>query len=149
MTEIRFYHLQKQTLDQALPQILEKAVSANHRIVARMIDAKEVERMNALLWTYKPDVFLPHGSEKNGYADKQPIWLTHKTENPNNANLLVLTQNVEADDVDGFDLCCEILDGHNDNAIQAARKRWKAYQEAGHDVTYWHQDDSGKWDKKA
>ncbi|HPF77778.1 MAG TPA: DNA polymerase III subunit chi [Alphaproteobacteria bacterium] len=149
MADIRFYHMQKQNLDQALPLILEKAYQADHKVVVRMENAKEVERMNALLWTYKPDVFLPHGSKKEGHAALQPIWLTDKEENPNNANVLVLTQGVQAEQIDGFSLCCEMLDGHNEGAVSAARKRWKAYQEAGHDVTYWHQSETGKWEKKA
>lgn len=149
MTDVRFYHLQKQTLDQALPQILEKAFKADNRIVVRMADDKEIERMNTLLWTYKPEVFLPHGSKKNGQADKQPIWLTDKDENPNQADVLVLTQSAETEDIGTYKLCCEMLDGRNEESVANARKRWKIYQDAGHDVTYWYQDESGKWDKKA
>lgn len=149
MADIRFYHLQKQSLDQALPLILEKAYSANHRILVKMSNTTEVERMNTHLWTYKPDKFLPHGSNKNGHADKQPIWLTEKDDNENNANVLVLTQGKTEESLDSYSLICEMLDGRNDQAITEARKRWKGYSEAGHDVTYWHQSDSGKWEKKA
>ena len=149
MTEIRFYHLQKQTLDDALPQILEKAFAFGHRILVRMSDEKEVERMNAHLWSYKPDVFLPHGSKKDGKAEMQPIWITDKEENPNQAGTLVLTQGTESTDIDNYDLACEMLDGRDEKAISNARKRWKIYQEAGHDVTYWFQDDTGKWEKKS
>ena len=148
MTEIRFYHLQKQTLDQALPQILEKAFGFGHRIVVHLENDKEVERMNAHLWSFKPDVFLPHGSKKNGYAEQQPIWLTDKDENPNNAGTLVLTQGTVSEDIGKYDLACEMLDGHDKKSVTEARARWKAYQDAGHDVTYWFQDDSGKWEKK-
>jgi len=149
MTDIRFYHLQKQNLDQALPLILEKAYGANHRILVKMSNASEVERMNTHLWTYKPEKFLPHGSVKNGHVEKQPIWLTDKDENENNANVLVLTQGKTDDTIDTYSMVCEILNGHDDNAISDARMRWKAYKEAGHDVTYWYQSDSGKWEKKA
>lgn len=149
MTDIRFYHLQKQTLDQALPLILEKAFNAGHRIVTRLGNAQEVERMNGILWSYKSDIFLPHGSQKNGYADKQPIWLTTENENPNNANVLILTQGVLSDHIDSYDLCCEMLDGRDESSINDARVRWKNYQESGHDVTYWYQSDSGSWEKKA
>lgn len=149
MTEIRFYHLQKQNLDQALPQILEKAFGFGHRVLVRMENEKEVERMNAHLWTYKPDVFLPHGSKKDGHAAQQPIWLTDKDENPNEAGTLVLTQGMIAESVEHYDLCCEMLDGHDEKAVSNARERWKSYQDAGHDVTYWFQDDSGKWEKKS
>lgn len=149
MTDIRFYHLQKQTLDQALPLIIEKAFSAGYKIITRLSSSQEVERMNALLWNYKANAFLPHGSQKNGNASKQPIWLTAENDNPNNANVLVLTQGMLEENMSNYDLCCEMLDGHDDNAIKEARSRWKTYQEAGHNVTYWHQSESGSWEKKA
>jgi DNA polymerase-3 subunit chi len=148
MTDIRFYHLQKQTLDQALPLILEKAFEANHRVLVKMANAAEVDRMNTHLWTYRPDKFLPHGSQKNGHAKRQPIWLTDKENNDNNADILVLTQGQTDDNIETYGLVCEILDGQDDQTITSARARWKAYSEAGHDVTYWYQSESGKWEKK-
>ena len=149
MTDVRFYHLQKQTLDQALPLIAEKAYQAGHRVVIRMSDAQEVERMNTVLWTYKADSFLPHGSKKNGHAEKQPIWVTHIDENPNEASVLILTQDVECDEIGDYKMCCDMLDGRSDSSVQAARKRWKKYQGQDHDVTYWFQNEKGGWEKKA
>lgn len=149
MTEIRFYHLQKQTLDQALPLILEKAYASGQPILVKLESASEVERMNTHLWSYAPHTFLPHGSAKNGNADKQPIWLTDKDTNDNNAKILILTQGKTEENVDTYNLVCEMLNGHDENAISAARIRWKEYTSAGHDVTYWYQSESGKWEKKA
>jgi DNA polymerase-3 subunit chi len=149
MTDIRFYHLQKQNLDQALPLILEKALGAGHRIIVQMQNADEVERMNKILWTYKPESFLPHGSKKNGHDSQQPIWLTTEEENPNNASVLILTQGQTSENIGDFKMCCELLNGHDEDSISTARKRWKDYQAADHDVTYWFQDDKGKWTKKS
>jgi len=149
MTEIRFYHLTKQTLDQALPLILEKAFSAGHRTLVKMSNKAEIERMNTHLWTYKQNQFLPHGSAKNGHPEKQPIWLTDQDENENNANVLVLTQGKADENIGAYSLVCEMLDGNDQNAVNDARVRWKEYSQAGHDVTYWSQSESGKWEKKA
>ncbi len=149
MTEVRFYHLQKQTLDQALPLILEKVYQTGKNAVVRMVDEKEVNRMNDLLWTYKPASFLPHGCKKTGNADQHPIWLCAKAENPNNAKTLILTQGQTEDDMTPYDLCCDMLDGRNDEAVKNARTRWKEYKEKGFTVTYWFQSESGKWEKKA
>jgi len=149
MTEIRFYHLQKQTLDQALPQILNKALSAGHRIIVKLPDIQSVERMNTHLWTYNPDSFLPHGSNKDGYAEDQPIWLTDKDENPNGATVMISASGAVAKTPGNYDLCCEILDGHDQDNIKAARQRWKDYKEKELDITYWQQSETGGWDKKA
>ena len=162
MTEIRFYHLQKQTLDQALPQIISKARQNGFRMLIKMADDTEVERMNAHLWTFSDTSFLPHGTAKDakkyGIAPKtQPIWImaqmtvsvSRETEtNPNGANLLILTQGQTCEDVSAYELCCEMLDGRHPESVTQARKRWKKYQEQGHDVTYWHQNENGTWEQK-
>ena len=149
MTEIRFYHLQKQSLDQALPLILEKAYKTDYRSLVIMKDALESERISALLWSYKPNAFLPHGSKKDGKAKLQPIWFSDNDENVNEANALILTQGQITDTVGNYDLVCEMLNGHSDQEITDARIRWKTYQAAGHDITYWFQNENGGWTKKA
>jgi DNA polymerase-3 subunit chi len=148
MTEVRFYHLRTRTLEQALPEILEKAMGKGHRAVVRLPDEKSVERMNDHLWIYRPDSFLPHGSRKDGNADLQPIWLTDGDDNPNRADMLVLA-GVAADSLEGFSLCCDMLDGNDEDVVSAARERWKNYKDKGFTVTYWQQTDKGGWEKKA
>lgn len=149
MAEVRFYHLQKQSLDAALPAILQKAFQSGKNIIVRMRDDKEIERMNKHLWAFKSDVFLPHGSKKDGQADRQPIWLSAGDDIPNEAKILILTQGMTEEDLAPYDLCCEMLDGRDETAVAEARVRWKDYQAAGHDVTYWYQSENGGWEKKA
>lgn len=148
MTDIRFYHLERQTLDQVLPSLLGKALSVGHKIVVKAANDQEVERLNTHLWSYDPNSFLPHGSKKDGNAELQPIWITTEEENPNGADVLILTQGTVSDHVADFKMCCEMFDGRHDETVKAARGRWKDYKEAGHDLTYWQQGDRG-WEKKA
>jgi len=147
MTEIRFYHLQTQPMEQALPQILAKALSGGHRILVRTASERDTERLNEHLWTYRPESFLPHGSAKDGFAEDQPVFLTALDENPNKAGVLVLTGGASAD-VSGFTLCCELFDGRDEAAVKTAREKWKIYKDSGHDLTYWQQNEKGGWDKK-
>ncbi len=149
MTEIRFYHLTTKTLDQALPEILTKALSGGRRAVVKAADERQVEALNDHLWAWRPDSFLPHGSAKDGFAEDQPIWLTAADENPNGADILILTGGAESAGLKDFDLCCEMLDGHDDAAVKAARARWKIYKDEGFDLTYWQQTPQGGWEQKA
>ena len=105
--------------------------------------------MNEHLWTYKEGSFLPHGSVKNGNGENQPLWLTDKDENPNGADVLILCEGVESEMHGDFTLCCEMLNGQDQEAVSAARARWKLYKEKDFDVTYWQQSEAGGWDKKA
>ena len=130
MTEIRFYHMQTQTLDEVLPRLLLKAYGMDKPIIVRTGNDQEAERLNKHLWTFHPQHFLPHGSKKNGNADLQPIWLTAKEENPNDAKILFLTAGASWDELEQFDLVCELLDGFDNDAVKAGRQRWKIYKEA-------------------
>ena len=149
MTDVSFYHLQQSTLEIALPKLLEKTLAAGKRAVVHVGSAQRAEALNALLWTYRPDTWLPHGNRKDGHAEEQPIWLTDEDENPNAATFLFLADGAQSDHVGDFERCFELFDGHDDEAVQAARERWKAYKEAGHAVTYWQQNDRGAWERKA
>ncbi len=153
-TEYRFYHLQRQTLDQALPQIAAKAYERGHRLVIRTNDTKTAEHLNAVLWTYNEQSFLPHGTKKDGHEIDQPIWITDKDENPNNADVLMTTdgKDVPPETIETYTLCCDIFDGALDDQLQAARGRWKALKDAANaaiTMTYWQQNDQGGWEKKA
>ena len=148
-TEIRFYHLLHMPLERALPEILSKAYDRDYRAVIMTDTVERVEALNSLLWTANPNSFLPHGSEQDGHANNQPIWLTTKDENPNQANLLVLTNGAASQKMDTYALCCEIFDGTDDHAVTEARTRWKTYKEDGFDISYFQQTPNGGWEKKA
>lgn len=147
MTEVRFYHLTRQPLTRALPQLLEKSMARGMRAVVMAGSAERVEALNAALWTYGEGSFLPHGSAADGFAERQPIWLTAAEENPNSARVLMLTDGAVASALSTYELVCEIFDGNDDVATQAARARWKEYLAAGHALTYWQQGETG-WEKK-
>lgn len=149
MTEIRFYHLQQTPLDRALPQLLERTLSREWRAVVMARSEERVEALNGLLWSYNREGFLPHGSKTEGNADRQPVWLTDSDENPNEAVVLFLTDGAKSSHVGDFNLVCEMFDGNDDEAVAAARDRWREYLTAGHHLTYWQQSDRGAWEKKA
>ncbi|MDD9901164.1 MAG: DNA polymerase III subunit chi [Alphaproteobacteria bacterium] len=153
MTEIRFYHMQTKTLEDTLPEIVEKALGRDYRAIIKTTTADQATTLDELLWTYDSKQgggsFIPHGAAPSDNAGDCPVWLTAENDNPNNANLLILTHGATAEDVSGFALCCEMLDGRNDDAIAAGRERWKRYKDAGHDVSYFQQTPEGRWEKKA
>ncbi len=148
MPEIGFYHLLSMPLERALPRLLERARAQGHRIVVRAASAERVEHLNALLWTYDEAGFLPHGSARDGNAASQPVWLTDREENPNDASMLILVDGVEAEDASAFSRVADLFDGNDEDAVAAARERWRRAKAAGHTLTYWQQTPAG-WEKKA
>ncbi|MEM7221505.1 MAG: DNA polymerase III subunit chi [Pseudomonadota bacterium] len=149
MTEVRFYHLTRTSLEQALPQMLEKTLERGQRAVVIAGSDERAESLSASLWTYRDRSFLPHGTAQDGYGELQPVWLTAKDENPNGAQVLFLTDGASAQSIGDYGLCATLFDGTNDAAVAAARAQWKDLKAAGHEVTYWQQDDAGRWSQKA
>jgi DNA polymerase-3 subunit chi len=153
MTEIRFYHLQRARLEDTLPVMLERCYARGERALVMAGSPERVEALAAHLWTYRPDSFLPHGTAKDGAAEAQPIYLTAGTDNPsgnpNGAQVLILSDGATHPAIGDFRLACELFDGHDEEAVAAARGRWQAYKLAGHVLTYFQQDQAGKWEEKA
>ena len=147
MAEIGFYHLLSTPLERALPRLLERARTQGNPIVVRCGSAERVAQLDALLWTYDEASFLAHGSARDGNAAAQPIWLTDRDENPNRATMLVLVDGVEAGDLSSFARCADMFDGNDDDAVAAARERWRQAREAGHALTYWQQTAAG-WERR-
>jgi DNA polymerase III subunit chi len=146
MTEVRFYHMERQGIEQVLPSLLMKALENGHRILVKTRDESEAERLNEILWVFRPDIFLPHGTKKDGYDAQQPIYLTSSNDNPNNADMLILAQGAESE-ISTFKLCCELLDGKDPEQIDLGRAHWKKYKDEGHALTYWQQGEK-TWEKK-
>ncbi len=146
--DISFYHLTRTTLEAALPQMLEKTLERGHRAVVRAATAERVEALNGWLWTYKDRGFLPHGSAQDGHAALQPVWLTDQDEHPNGAQVLFLTDGATSERPEDFERCAVLFDGNDEAALAAARAQWTDLKDAGHDLTYWQQNDEGRWEKK-
>jgi DNA polymerase-3 subunit chi len=140
---VDFYHLQTSPIEKALPQLLERALSAGHRAVVMAASEDRVEALANVLWTYNPDSWLPHGSAKDGSPADQPVWLTDRDENPNAARLLLLTDGMSSERLAEFDRCLDLFDGTNADATTAARTRWAAAKSAGHELHYWQQTENG------
>lgn len=148
MTEVAFYHLTRSPLEQALPKLLEKTLEAGKRAVVKASSNERVAFLNGALWTYDAASWLPHGADKDGHAEQQPVWLTTGDDNPNGATFLFLTDGAECQDLGAFERCFELFDGTRDDAVQAARAHWKAYKDLGYTLTYWQQTDTGGWQKQ-
>lgn len=147
MTEIRFYHLTRSTVAQALPELLEKTLARGWRAVIKLNDAARVEDLNKHLWAYRADSFLPHGSAKDGQAVDQPVWLTTQDDAPNGAEVLFQLEGATSATPDVYALVCDVFDGNDDESVEQARARWVAYKKAGHTLAYWQQGERG-WAKK-
>ena len=148
MTEVRFYHLERRRVDQALPGLLERALEEGRRVLVRASSDEMVAALNERLWTYDDASFLPHGAAGDGDPMTQPIFLTSEPDNPNAATMLVRLSGVEADEADEvFDLVVLMFDGRDEAALAHARGEWRRLKDEGRSISYWRESDEGGWEQ--
>ncbi|WP_395675347.1 DNA polymerase III subunit chi [Inquilinus sp.] len=148
MAEIRFYHLTARTFEQTLPVLLDRTLQRGWRAVVRVGSEERAESLAGHLWTYSKEGFLPHGTKRDGFAPEQPVWITDQAENPNAAQVLFLGDGADSDGDGAFATVCDLFDGNDPEAVQAARGRWKRLRDAGHTLVYYQQDEAGAWSEK-
>lgn len=149
MAEVLFYQLTASPLEVSLPDLLERSLGRGWRVVLRCGSEAGMAGLDAMLWTYRDDAFLPHGTAAMGRAAVQPIYLTLGDENPNGAQVLMLVDGARATPADmaGYDRTCLIFDGRDERALEEARADWRAVRAAGLPAKYWAQE-QGRWVQK-
>ena len=148
MSEVRFHHLERRRVDQALPGLLELAAQEGRRVVVRASSDEMVAALNERLWTYDDASFLPHGGAGDGDPMSQPIFLTSEAENPNAATMLVRLSGAEASPADdAFDLIVLMFDGRDEAALAEARSEWRRLKDQERAISYWRETDEGGWEK--
>ncbi|MCC8967600.1 DNA polymerase III subunit chi [Bradyrhizobium sp. Pear76] len=149
MTEVLFYHLQNMTLESVLPPLLEKSLERGWRVVVQSTSQERAETLDAHLWTYTDDSFLPHASSRVADAQDQPIILSIEEGNPNRANVRFLVDNAALPaDCDSYERVVLVFNGDDPDAVASARESWTACKARGFEVTYWQTDERGRWQRR-
>ncbi len=150
MTEILFYHLQGQKLEGVLTPLLEKSLERGWKVVVQGASEERIDALDAHLWTYRDDGFLPHGTWREPDAVAQPVLLTLNDGNPNAADVRFLIEGAAVpEDAGGYQRIVLVFDGDDDDAVAAARAQWTDAKAKGFVATYWQPDENGRWVKKA
>ena len=71
--ELWFYHLERSSLEDVLPELLEKTLARGWRALVRSPDARRREALDQWLWAWRDDSFTPHGQAGEGHDERQPI----------------------------------------------------------------------------
>ena len=149
MTEVLFYHLQNMSLENVLPSLLEKSLERGWRVVVQSTSEERTEALDAHLWTYREDSFLPHATWRAGDAQDQPILLVVEEDNPNRANVRFLVDSAALPaDCGSYDRLVVVFNGDDQDALAGARGAWTACKSRGFEVTYWQADDRGRWQRR-
>jgi len=119
-----------------------------------VIKTESSERSDALdnlLWTYDDSSFLAHAQLGDGEPRRQPVLITVEDGNPNGAQILFCVGGAEPSDWASLSTLARVVmlfDGRDPSFVERARAAWKKAKDAGHDVTYWKEQPSGKFEKQ-
>jgi DNA polymerase-3 subunit chi len=148
MPEALFYHLEFQPLERVLPILLEKTIERGWRAVIEVGSAERAAALDTALWTYRDDSFLPHGLAGETTDAEQPVLITTGPENNNSAAVRFFVDRAVPKSAAGYERIVYLFSGHDPDAVTAARAAWRALRD-GNEVTYWQQDENGRWAKRA
>ena len=149
MGEVHFYHLECQPLQRVLPTLLKKALERDWRVVVQAGSEERVEWLSNELWTFSDDSFLPHGTVRDGNAERQPVWITAGPDSPNGAGLRIYLDGVPIVVDERLERIIYLFDARDEAALEAARAEWRRTVSLGQQPIYWREDEQGRWSRKS
>jgi DNA polymerase-3 subunit chi len=144
-TTIQFYHLLSTSRERAVPKLMEKALTSGAKVVMLASSDSILKSMSDALWSSDPASFLPHGTQRDGHASEQPIYLTVADENPNGAEILCVLDGSTPASIGSYTKVLDVFDGSKEDEVAAARQRWATYKTQGFALQYVKQQPSGGW----
>ena len=149
MTEVLFYHLQNMSLESVLPPLLEKSLERGWRVVVQATTPERADALDAHLWTYRDDSFLPHATWRVADAAEQPIVLAVEDGNPNQAQVRFLVDNAPLPpDSGSYQRLFLVYNNNKNKTHTTTRSAWADCKMRGFEVTYWQADERGRWQRR-
>lgn len=149
MTEVLFYHLENQPLERVITVLLERTLDRGWKAVVETSSRERAQALDAALWTFREDSFLPHGLAGEANDAVQPVLIATDGGNGNGATVRFFVDRAVPREIDGYERVVYLFSGHDPDAVAEARVAWKALSGPANTVTYWQQDPGGRWVRKA
>jgi DNA polymerase-3 subunit chi len=147
--EIWFYLVERSSIEDTLPPLLDKCLQRGWRALVRSPNPARLAALDAKLWTWRDDSWLPHGLAGDSALDvRQPILLTGGADNGNGAQALFMLDGAQAENLTGVARVISLFDGREESEVQAARLAWRAARDQGRSPSFWKQTGEGKWERQ-
>jgi DNA polymerase III subunit chi len=144
--QVDFYHLTFAPVERVLPRIAERVLQDNGRLLVVSADEALAERLDAHLWNYRPDSFLPHGRAGKPDEVEQPVLIAPACEAINGARNIALADGVWRNEALGFERAFLLF---GEDLIDGARTAWRDLgNHENVERRFWKQDEEGKWSRE-
>ena len=148
MAEVFFYHLDQKPLKSVLPELVGLGLKRGLRMVIEAPAAEALPQLSEMLWAVEDVSFLVHGFGEDAH-EKQPLCLCADAANPNAASYRFYVEGAMPQSIEGLARALILFEGNDEEALASARSEWKKRKAEGHTISYWKQDENGKWQNLA
>lgn len=143
MTKIDFYQIETEEDPLFFTcRLIEKVYRRGHRIYVHTPDLDSTRKMDDLLWTFRPDRFVPHhcqdtsvGHDLVSADDASPVRIGHDFEPSGHQDVLVNLSGNVPDFFSRFERVAEVVP-MIENLREAARANYRFYKERGYQLDY-------------
>ncbi|MFC1659611.1 DNA polymerase III subunit chi [Pseudomonadota bacterium] len=141
MESISFY-LAHEEVEKMLFNLLLKMIEKGNKVLIFCESEERLKKLDDTLWLLGRTKFLPHGKQGDGYEEKQPVFLTTKEENPNNANFLFLFGEPSENFIKQFPKAFYIFARKE---YVSSKEKWDRYKQRGDFKLIFNKMEGGKW----
>jgi len=132
MTEVIFVEVTVSRMEIRACEIAEENYAQGRKLQIITVDQEQAERLDDLLWTFKPDSFVPHGLWV-GLPDEpaQPVVITTSKEAVPGMDSLLMMGYGEVDLVSRFSHAFQLVLTDNQDRLDTSRRYWTLRKDAG------------------
>ncbi len=140
MTRIDFYILDNDTLqarEHFACRLIEKVQSQGHTIFVQSTDAQHAKLFDDLLWSFKPEAFVPHARSDSAIAKSCSVVIgSEQIDNQESIknDVLINFNPTVPNCFSHYSRVVEIVNKQDDNSTDDGRARYKFYQDRGYKI---------------
>lgn len=130
---ITFVQIISSDFQKTVCSLIEEEWRKKNKIILVVENKLSLQQMDDTLWRFKRRAFIPHATENDPLASYQPIYITTKTENNNNANILF---SFLLDEIELFKQVEKTIILFNKERINKARELYNQFKKSGQILEY-------------
>jgi DNA polymerase-3 subunit chi len=132
MTKVLFVETTTSLMETRACEIAEHLYVKGHSLQIIAVDDYQAKRLDDLLWSFRPDSFIPHGfCTGSANAVEQPVVITTKKERLKKIPVLLMMDCLETALVKQFSFAVHLIAVDNSERLAASRAYWAQLKEAG------------------
>ena len=132
MTEVTFVEVTASRMEMRACEIAEENYARGRRVQILAVDREQAARMDDLLWTFKPESFIPHGLwARSPDQPEQPVVITTEKDAVEGMDSLLMMGYSEVDLVSRFPHAVHLVVADNHERLDSSRRYWTLLKDAG------------------